>query len=322
MSSNVLRRITGRASAVLAVGAVLALTVANPALADTSQATAQAAKVTLAGGTVLDTGICSATNPGTGQSKSGPCTPASIVLPGQNLLTAGVLAQDALANNDGTSRACAGAVGSGGSIQIGTGPSCTVNPGTPDGVRLLGTTLPLLGGAGPALLSADAVYSECSASTHGAPTGTSTIADLRLGSGLLNLGGTGVGGTPIATNPGPNTTVTIAGLATLVLNEQTTSGGTLTVTALRLTVLPDANLLGLDLSALGLGSLLGGVLAPGVAGAEVIVGRVTCGPNAVAPVISAIPLAGLPFAAGTLAVLVGGAMVVRRHRSSTTSVAA
>jgi len=309
MNFNVLRRITGRTSVVLAAGTLLALSVANPALAATSQATAQAAKVTLGGTSLLDTGICSATNPGTGQVKSPtpPCTsPTGTPAPGtQQLITGGALVEDAAANNDGTSTACAGAVGPGGAIQIGATPSCTVVPAmTPGGVTLLGTTL--LGIPGPSLLSADAIYATCSASSTGMPTGTSTVANLRLA------------GIPITVSPGVQ--LNIANLATLDLNKQVTdASGKRTVTAFDLKVLPGATLAGIDLNGLGLSvaQLLGLGLAPNVAGAEVIIGQVTCGPNAVMSSVPLLPLAGLPLAAATLAIVGGGVLVVRRHRSST-----
>jgi len=305
MSPNVLRRTTGRVSVLLAAGALLALALANPALAVTNQATAQAAQVTLLGGSVLTTNTCTAAN---GQPATGTCTPNAVVLPGQNLLSAAVLVQSA-SDTATNSSACAGAVGTGGGIvQVGPNAPCTVTPGTPGGVTLLGTTL--LGGlvAGPPLLSADAIFATCNSAVGVAPSGSATIANLKLGTSTLANG-----------TPGPNTTINIAGVATLVLNEQSTAAdGTLTVTALRLTVLPTANLLGLDLSALGLGTLLGGALASGVPGAEVIVGRVSCSPKALAPPpVPLIPVAGLPFAAATLAVVGAGVMVVRRRRSST-----
>lgn len=303
MSPNVLRRTTGRISVLLAAGALLALALANPALAVTNQATAQAAQVTLLGGSVLTTNTCTAAN---GQPATGTCSPNAVVLPGQNLLSAAVLVQSA-SDTATNSSACAGAVGTGGGI-IQVGPNLSCSPGAPGGITLLPTTL--LGGllAGPALLSADAIFATCNSAVGVAPSGSATIANLRLGTSTLANG-----------TPGPNTTINLAGLATLVLNEQSTAAdGTLTVTALRLTLLPTANLLGLDLSALGLGTLLGGALASGVPGAEVIVGRVSCSPKALAPPpVPLIPVAGLPFAAATLAVVGAGVMVVRRRRSST-----
>jgi len=312
MKFNVLRRITGRTSVVLAAGALMALGVANPAMAVTNQATAQAAKVTLLGGSVLDTNTCTATN---GQAATGPCTPGAVVLGGQNLLSAAVLVQ-AAADTATTSTACAGAVGTGGGI-VQVGPNLVCTPGTPGGIKLL-NAVPLLG-ATTSLLSADAIFATCSSAVGVAPTGAATVANLKLG--LTTPVATN--GVPVTANPGPNTTVDVLGLATLVLNEQSTAAdGTLTVTALHLTVLPGASLGGLNLNilnGLGLGSLLGGALAQGVPGAEVIVGRVSCSQKAavIVPPVPLLPLAGLPLAAATLAVVGGGVLVVRRHRSST-----
>jgi hypothetical protein len=69
------------------------------------------------------------------------------------------------------------------------------------------------------VLTADAISSKCTADSSGT-TGSASLANARL-SGLA-----------IAANPGPNTTLTVAGLATVVLNEQTTSssGGTNAIT--------------------------------------------------------------------------------------------
>jgi hypothetical protein len=43
-----------------------------------------------------------------------------------------------------------------------------------------------------------------------------------------------VGGATVAVNPGPNTTLTVAGLATVILNEQITSANTITVNAVHI----------------------------------------------------------------------------------------
>jgi uncharacterized repeat protein (TIGR01451 family) len=79
-------------------------------------------------------------------------------------------------------------------------------------------TADFLGG----LIHAEAVSSSCHA-TLGGTTGSTSLAKLT------------VGGTPITVDPAPNTTVLIAGVGTLVLNEQSVdSAGVRTVNALHL----------------------------------------------------------------------------------------
>jgi hypothetical protein len=77
----------------------------------------------------------------------------------------------------------------------------------------------------------------------------------------------------------------LAGLASIVLNEQSTTGGTLTVTAIHIT-------------------LLGGTGA----NSQVFIGRVTCGPNTPVAPVPVLPLHALPFLG--LAGLVGGGVYV------------
>lgn len=83
-----------------------------------------------------------------------------------------------------------------------------------------------------ATLTATTVSSQCSITSTGGVTGSSSIVD-----GQVVI----IGGTPItlATAPAPNTTVLgLTGIATVILNRQTTApNGTLTVDALYITLL-------------------------------------------------------------------------------------
>ena len=140
---NKRRRVNGRAYVVLAVAVFLIFGGADPALADTSQGTAQAATIQVVGQPVLSTGQVAASNDGTAQTKTGDSAPALSILGSQTILSAGVLFQDALANGNGTSAACASVVGSGGSVQIGPSQNCVVS-GTPTGVEVnLGAAVPV-----------------------------------------------------------------------------------------------------------------------------------------------------------------------------------
>lgn len=112
------------------VGAFALSTVAiTPALAaaPVSQAGANAVTLSVAG-SANGTGDATATNDGTTETKTGQETPPLSVLGGQDLLKAGVLAQEATAGSDGTSAACAGFAGDGGSV-LNIGESRCLSPG-------------------------------------------------------------------------------------------------------------------------------------------------------------------------------------------------
>jgi hypothetical protein len=225
-----------------------------------------------------------------------------------------VIVQTSNANPNSTSAACAGATGpGGGAIQVGAAGPCTgVSAGTSAGVNLISN-----------LVTADAVYSTCSAALGSAPTGSSTTVSAGLGTAgpifaaLGALGITGAGALPV--NPGPNTTINLAlgttNILTLILNKQdtTTVPGQITVTALDLTLLSGG------LTALNNVPLLGPALLTllnlnvGNGGVHITIGTVTCGPNAAAVVTPTIPAKGLPIAGG-IVVLVGGAAYLGRRR--------
>ncbi|MEU7976222.1 choice-of-anchor P family protein [Micromonospora sp. NPDC049089] len=278
-----------RTAAVLAGGLAMVVLAASPAMADTSQSSASALQISLLGGGLASSGTASATNDGTTESISGNQNPPLAVLGAQTVITAGVLAQNVRAFNDGTSAACAGVLGTGGSITIGPGGSCLVTPGA--AVTLtLGTS-----GLASISLVADAIYSSCTATSSPSATGTATLANARIVSTLLGVETTLLN---LPINPAPNTGLSIPGLIDLTLNGQSTSGvGQLTVNALNLTA-------------------LGGALA------GVSIGTSSCGANAVAPPIPVIPLAGAPLALGLGALVAGttgGFSLYRRRRAAARS---
>ena len=113
------------------VGAVsLAALACGPAFAaaPVSQATAQSLQLSIAGNPGVSQ-LVTATNDGTAQTKNSADTVPTIagVLPGNNALGAGVAPQDAGANADGTSYACAGIAGTGGGIVHTGNTSCNIN---------------------------------------------------------------------------------------------------------------------------------------------------------------------------------------------------
>ncbi|MFN2609143.1 MAG: choice-of-anchor P family protein [Acidimicrobiales bacterium] len=260
--------------------ATLSLSVASPAFADTSQATAQAALVQLGTTPIATTGLVSATNDGTQANPgvvTGNTTPALSLLGTQTLLGVGALVQQAQADNNGTSAACAGVVGSGGLIQIGPAGDCTIGGANPSG----GVTVNL---APLTVLTADAILAQCTANSDGTTTASATIVN-----GKVTVGGVTLLTLPVGTSA--NQGLDVPGVASLILNKQTTGTGSISATALDIT-------------------LLGTV-------AHVALGTVTCGPNAVTPSTPTFPVKGLPIAAGTAAAAAVVALAVRRRRRAT-----
>jgi hypothetical protein len=134
-----------RAGAVLGAASLAALATAPAFAADAvAQATARSLDLTIAGQSAVSQ-LVTATNDGTRQSKNDASTIPTIagVLPGNNALGVGVAPQDAGANADGTSYACAGIAGTGAGI-VHTGTSSCQLDGTPVHLDLgsltLGTT--------------------------------------------------------------------------------------------------------------------------------------------------------------------------------------
>jgi len=121
-------------------------------------------------------------------------------------------------------------------------------------------------GALPAI-SADAVQATCTGTAPGAPTGASTIVNGKLG-----------GTTLINVTPAPNTTLlNVPGLVRITLNQQTLTGGVLTVDAIHIT------------------------LGPGASLGDIVLGNAVCGPNVA--VVDAFSFASTPIILGGVAVL-------------------
>jgi len=122
-------RLGHRVGAVIGVVSIAALAAAPALAADPdSQATAQSLQLTVAGNSGVSQ-LVTASNDGTSQTKNDASTIPTIagVLPGNNALGAGVAPQDAGANADGTSYACAGIAGTGGGIVHTGNTACNIN---------------------------------------------------------------------------------------------------------------------------------------------------------------------------------------------------
>ncbi|SHH42895.1 hypothetical protein SAMN05443575_3845 [Jatrophihabitans endophyticus] len=262
-----------------ATGAVIAaLWLLFPALAaaDTSSATARAATVGVAGAAAVDSGQAAAANDGSGGEGDQGGEYRLSVLGSQSLVTSGVLAQHAIAYRNGSSAACAGLVGSGGSLTVESDRSCTVRAGTSGGIVIALTPL--------VKIRADAIVASCTATSDGR---TSARAQL-LNAAVYTTVGLVTTHVDLAAAPGVGTSVSVPAVATLGLNAQTQPKGPGSIAADALTV-----------------SLLSGT-------AQATVASVTCGPNALVLPTPALPVPGLLFAAPLLAV--AGWLGARRWR--------
>lgn len=215
-------RMAGRAIAILALSTAGLTIGASTAFADTSNATAQAVNLQLGTASVVNSGTETATNPGGQPTVTAGSTPALSILGTQSTITAGLLVQTAVANGDGTSAACAGLVGAGGQIQIGSDGNCTVTNFGSGGVTI---NLPNL-----VVLRANAILEQCTASSTGTPTASAQLVDA-----TLNVAGQPAVTLPV--NPAPGTTQS-AFLLSLGLNVQShPTAGEIQGTALTLDVL-------------------------------------------------------------------------------------
>jgi hypothetical protein len=124
-----LKRRVLRFAAILGAVTVTTLAVAPAfAAAPISQSSAQSLQLSISGNSAVSQKV-TATNDGTTETKNDASTVPTIasILPGNNLLGAGVAPQQAGANKDGTSYACAGIAGTGGGIVKVGNSSCDLN---------------------------------------------------------------------------------------------------------------------------------------------------------------------------------------------------
>jgi hypothetical protein len=121
--------------------------------------------------------------------------------------------------------------------------------------RVANPAATLTGGVG---LTATTVTSSCTFNTNtGAVTGTATINN-----GRVTVGGVTTAILPA--NPNPNRTITVPGVATIILNRQTTAGdGTLTVTAIYVSLLQSTQTLTIGTSVCNAANLAPVPILPG-----------------------------------------------------------
>jgi hypothetical protein len=193
---TILNRRALRFSAIIGAAAVSTLAIAPVFAASTpvSQATAQALDLKIAGNSLISQ-IVTSSNDGTTETKNNASTLPTIasVVPGNSLLGAGVLPQDAVSKSDGTSYACAGLAGTGGGIVKVGNSSCKLNgkPVTIDLAHLslgnallgndsaLGSALNGLPGIGTLLgtlsTTLDGLVTQISGAVAGTPLGSLSI---------------------------------------------------------------------------------------------------------------------------------------------------
>lgn len=264
-----------------------------------TQATATAVHLSvISPAVVVDTGTETAANDGSEAQVIDSQQPLISLLGGQTVLTAGALGEVAVANNDGTSAACAGITGQGGAVELSDPQNCT-SPGTAPVVLKLANLA-----AASVRLEADAITSTCTGLPDGTTTGKSTLVGARLVVDYPLLPDVVVA---INTNVAPNTNLldlvspTVATLlspvVSVTLNKQTA-----------LAPLPgEGHFGGLSVTAIEVDALSGAL-------ADASLANVTCGPSADLAIVPVVPLAGVPIALGTLAVAGGGVAVVTRKR--------
>lgn len=191
-----MNRRVARFGAIIGAAAVSTLAVA-PAFgaAATSRASAQSVELSLGGSSVVSQEI-TATNNGTTETRNDASTVPTLadLLTGNNAIGAGVAPQDAHANTDGTSFACAGLAGTGGGIAYVGDSACDVDAGQPltlnigsldlDLVTLLGSQGAITGPLGEALQPITGELGEALDGVLAELTGS--LADTPLGQISLN----------------------------------------------------------------------------------------------------------------------------------------
>lgn len=268
-------------AAALAVTGAMTLFSVSPAHADHTVSQADATAITIAiAGEGGDSGTVTATNDGSGEVITGETNPPVAVLGGQDLLSLGVLAQDATAQiqgQDGYSAACSGVAGEGGSIAE-VGDSDCLTPGEQASINvanldlsgaivideesalaplsdpvqtLLAPVLDLSAEVSAALepleqldisLNLGAIQSRCQA-WPGTAEGSTTLTDVELVATLPD--GTVIPLASLPTNPAPNTKV-VTDLSAVIemVTSAVTASLTETLTALVEPLAAELELLG------------------------------------------------------------------------------
>jgi hypothetical protein len=202
------------------------------------------------------------------------------LLRGVTLVNTAVYNQTAVANDDGTSAACAGIVGTGGALSIGDDGTCTAD--TTEGPALI--NLPSFSVAGTGFqfrLEASALYSYCTAGLSDGDSGFSagsTLTDVTL---IANASVLGIPGPdvriPISADGSFSIPEPFASVISLDVNKVDATGPETSATALHIGLGPNSSIASID------------------------IGKTYCGINATTAEVP-----GIPLAPGALAVAGGG----------------
>lgn len=223
------------------------------------------------------------------------------LFPGVTLTNTGVYDQTAVARDNGTSAACAGIVGNGGTLSVGDDGSCVASTSGPAIVNL-----PSFAVAGTGFrfrLEASSLYSYC---TAGPADGTSGFS---AGSTLANV--TLVAQTVVLGIPGPEVRIPVnangslsipapfSAVISLDVNKVDTTGPQTSATALHIGMGPNSSVASID------------------------IGKTVCGDNARTADVPGLPLtpAGLATASATAAVLGGSVYAGRKLRKGSATAA-
>ncbi|WP_256842919.1 hypothetical protein [Ornithinimicrobium cryptoxanthini] len=310
MSSARVRSTTRRLALAGTAGGAATILAATAAMGApfATQASATALHLSVLDPTVVvDTTTETAENDGSTETVTASEQPLISLLNGQDVLTAGALGEVAVANNDGTSAACSGVTGEGGLVDVGDAANCTT-PGTAPVVLNLVDVLGLVS----ARIEADAITATCETQADGTSSGQANLVGARLvvdqplliPDVIVDLDTTVAPNTDLLSLVSPTVSALLSPLVSVTLNQQvpldhpegTDPGyyGGLSVTAIDVDAVGDAL-------------------------ANVELANVTCGPSADLALVPAVPLAGLPIALGTLAVVGTGVAVVTTKRRQATS---
>jgi len=281
-----------------------ALLVAAPTMAApfATQASARTLLLDVLSSTItVDTGAEVAQNDGSQGEVVVSEEPLITILDGQDVIEAGALGEVAMANDDGTSGACAGIVGEGGAIEVGDPTACLTPGDTPVTINLVDVL-----GLVSARIEADAIAATCVGNADGTVTGGINLVGAQLIVSQPLLPDTVVN---LSTDVAPNTNVLsllspalaalLSPLIDITLNEQV---------PLDPAEESDGYYGGLQVTALSVDAL-------GDALADIELATVTCGPSADLAIIPTVPAEGIPVALGTLALVGAGGYYALRRRS-------
>ncbi|WP_270887034.1 hypothetical protein [Pedococcus sp. 5OH_020] len=293
MKTLSLRTAVGKSVRVTAVALAVVLGSAAAAQAATvSQSTASAINVAALSTPLIP--ISKAVDDGSVPQVVSTLSGAIPLLPGETLANTGVYSQTAIASSDGTSAACAGIVGTGGALTLGSDGTCTATTAGPAIVNL--PSFSVLGTGYTFRIEASSLYSYCTAATADSTTGFSagsTLANVKIIAQATVLGIPGPAVViPIDVNQPASIPAPFSSVLSVAVNQVDTTGPTTSATALHIGLGPNSSILSLDL------------------------GKVTCGGNALTQDVPMLPLGGAAVALGTAAVMTGTSYGIRRHRAS------